>query len=985
MKCPICKQNIPDDTLKCPFCKTRTGLICKNCNTVNYVFDFKCKKCGTEILKVCELCGSVNFPEAKQCRKCGFSFEHNEEEESVINTFETEPQIVPQLTAKNLIVKGVLSTDKKIFSLSGEKGCGKTIVLRTVMKELTERGFSWIYGQCTPITQLTACGLVQDILLNLFNLPNFCIDTPKFRKDFRKFFGNEFTFLSNKDTELLLNFLYPSKYGIFEDLFKNKARTFEFLFKIFDNILESHKCVITIDNFDFIDGFSYEFITKLITRENIYDNLKLILLYNEQKSARKYFMFPQNPYMDIGIALFDAQQTKMIISQRKETWGNFLTLNSAETDALIKKSEGNPAYIEQVLCLRFDCQIAEKQFVIPDNFDDILNLRLSLLRTLNPKAYNILVGAAIIGDKININLVKEIFETDDEKFNEILSYLEQMSFVAPLNDIFYEFKSLTLWETILKTAKYDDAFETINEKIFDAIKDFTMNSNAIPAIIMQNLKNSRLALEIWTKNTRLAAYAGDVNLYAISQKQCLALINELDDSETLNIRFNIAERLGKLLTDFNPQEAMEYLPDAISNAQSVGNTSKEIELLSYLSQCCRKTGKYYGEIECIDSVLDKTDPEKILETAILKAEKLNALLNIGNCGQIVNMVDTEIIPVFDKYLNKKFKRSDIPLEFVYEIRLKTYLVLADALVMQGNDRAFEVLKVLFDIAGNYNLEDVLFINNCKLTLAFANTMKGDIKTSRKILEEIQKNIKNTNASADLILRWNFINIVNNCFTKNYEGMQEDLFGIVTYANNNGDNFTKNIMKTLLGKLFKDNNQIKQAMDIYNEQISYFSKEKMAIGALLTWYLIAEAALMTDGPQAGLEIASQALTVAMNPKIENYFFAVLLKTLIAKAFMAKSDYESAKMNIENALTITQKYNMTDLGSRLLLLYGKYYQETGLRKSPHQKEYLTAAGKLYEKASTVVKETKNKHVHKQIEQAKQVLRSFCDINKIKIKIP
>lgn len=43
MKCPVCKKSIPDDTLKCPYCKARTGLVCKNCNTVNSIFDFKCK------------------------------------------------------------------------------------------------------------------------------------------------------------------------------------------------------------------------------------------------------------------------------------------------------------------------------------------------------------------------------------------------------------------------------------------------------------------------------------------------------------------------------------------------------------------------------------------------------------------------------------------------------------------------------------------------------------------------------------------------------------------------------------------------------------------------------------------------------------------------------------------------------------------------------------------------------------------------------
>ena len=46
MICPICKKTIPDNMLKCPYCKARTGLVCKKCNTVNSIFDYKCKKCG---------------------------------------------------------------------------------------------------------------------------------------------------------------------------------------------------------------------------------------------------------------------------------------------------------------------------------------------------------------------------------------------------------------------------------------------------------------------------------------------------------------------------------------------------------------------------------------------------------------------------------------------------------------------------------------------------------------------------------------------------------------------------------------------------------------------------------------------------------------------------------------------------------------------------------------------------------------------------
>ena len=338
MKCPTCKKDIPDDSLKCPYCKTRTGLVCPACNTVNSVFNLTCKTCGQEILKVCQHCGAVNFLDAKKCRKCGFPFEEEEQPEQVqANTFEMPPQILPQLTAKHILVKGILSKDKKIFSISGKKGSGKTVVLRSVMEEMNKHEYSWIYGKCTPITQLTAGGVIQDILLNIFSLPNFCIDNPQFRKDFGKFFQNEFPFLSNSETELLMNFLYPVKLGIFEDLFKNKAKTYDLLNKLFDDILEGRKFVITIDNFDFIDGFSYEFLSKLIQRDNVKDNLKMLLVYNEQKSAKAYFSLPDNPYLDVTIAPLETSQVNQVVSQKKENLEDFLALNPAEITAVRKK------------------------------------------------------------------------------------------------------------------------------------------------------------------------------------------------------------------------------------------------------------------------------------------------------------------------------------------------------------------------------------------------------------------------------------------------------------------------------------------------------------------------------------------------------------------------------------------------------------------------------------------------------------------------
>ncbi len=978
MICPICKKTIPDNTLKCPYCKARTGLVCKNCNTVNSIFDHRCKNCGTEILKICPNCNSINFPDAHKCRKCGYTFEQTQTEDEFI--LEYRANIVSQKNAKDILVKGINSNDKKIFSLSGAKGSGKSLVLKNIIKEIKD--FSVFYGKCTPITQITPGGVIQDILLNTFGMPNFCLNNAQFKKDASAFFRTEFPELNNSEIFDFINFLYPEKTGKFEDIVSGKNKTFKFLNKIFDKLTQS-KFLIVIDNFDFIDGFSYEFISRLIKKENIWRNLKFLLLYNESKPAKGYFYFPterENIYLDVSVAPLEYGQIWALLKQKKKRIKDFPEISDAELREIYKISNGNPSYINHALCLKNDCTLCEQEFELSTNFKGLLEHRLALLSHLNPDAYTILLASAIIGDKINVNLIKEIFELDNKKFKKILVYLRSMDYIAPLNEIYCEFTSQLLWETILKTAKNDELYEKINKLIFTHLAGFTLNSNAISGVIAQNLKQNELSLEIWTKNTKLAAYIGDLNLYAISQKQSLALINEFDESETLKIRYNISERLGKLLANSNPQEAMEYLPDAISNAQAIGNSPKEIELLAYLSSCCRKTGNYFGEVECVDSVIEKTPPENLLDIALLKVSKLNALLNIGNCGQIINMIDNEIMPILNKYFLKKHNKYDMA--FLFETWLKTYLILANALVLQGNDRAFEILTVIFDVAERNNIKDDLFICKCKLTLAFANSMKGNFKASEQILEEVLKSYREDVMDNLTILRWNFINIINNFFRKKYHNIQEDLFQIVTFANNNGDNFTKNILKTLLGKVFKDNDNSKQAMEIYNDQIAYFAKEKMALGALLTWYLIAEATLDTEGPQKAADIAQQALEVAQNPKIDNYFFAILLKTVLAKCYITTSDFETAKMHIESAIITARKYNLKDILSRLYLLYGKYFQELGLIKSPKQTEYLQGADKLYKKSKELIEQTQNKYVYTDLKKAQSVLKSFCQLHGIEI---
>lgn len=981
MKCPVCKKNISKSVLKCPYCKTRVGLLCNNCNTINPVGNFVCKKCGEELLKICPHCKSVNFPGAAKCRKCGLQFNppKNKQEDNTLLTY--KPKLYNREQALDKLTDGLLTKEKKIFSITGDKGIGKSTLLTKAMAKLDKYNFQWCTGKCTSLSQLSPGGVIQDMLLNLFKLPNYCINNDELRKDAVKFFTNEFKFLNQEEILIFFNFLYNFQDGNFEDIINNKKRTYNILLQIFEAFTHTEKFIYVIDNFDFIDGFSIEFFTYFMQKNSNWNNLKFIAIYNEHKPISNFFNFEDKDskaYVDINLAPLTIKELEHSVKLTGEA-GTYVT--EREKEVIFAKSHGNPAFVEQAISYSFDCQIADKAFLLPNNFEFLIKERLETLKKINNAAYKLLSGAAILGDKLNLALLKEIFGYKNQEFNDIISYLVKSSFVKPYSEIYYEFNNLLLWETVLKNITHNIEFEELNVKIGKALSIYTLNTNATMAMLAHNLKENRLAFDIWTKTTRLASYIGDINLYVISQKQCLALLNEFNENETLNIRYNISERLGKLLTEYDPEEALEYLPDAISNAKANNNETKEIELLGYLALCCKKTGNYFGDVECVDNVLKKMKPNQELETAMIKSTKIPSLLNIGNCGEVINLIDNDILPILDSYLTKPRLNKSLPMGLLYDTWLGVYLSLGTTLALQGNDRAFTILNNLFEIIDKQKINDKALVCKAKLVLAYANTMKGDFRTSENILQSLSNLVEADEnwISPEMISRYNLTNIINKFLEKKYDNLQQILSDAVIFANDTGDNFTKNILKLLLGKIFKDNKQAKHAVEIYNEQITYFAKEKIALGALLSWYFIAEATIVTESPKNAIDIATQALEIAQNPRINNTYFIVLLKTLIAKAYIEISDYETAKINIESAIILAKKYSQNDLLSRVYLLYGKYYQELGTVQSPKQNEYLKASAKMYEQAMDIVGEkTRNIYVKNQIEEQKKILISYCDLN-------
>ena len=101
----------------------------------------------------------------------------------------------------------------------------KSINLGYTYWEWGENNDYWAWKITFSINYL----VIQDILLNLFGLPNFCLNNLQFKKDASKFFKIEFPELDNDEIFDFINFLYPNVEGTFENIATSKNNTFQFL------------------------------------------------------------------------------------------------------------------------------------------------------------------------------------------------------------------------------------------------------------------------------------------------------------------------------------------------------------------------------------------------------------------------------------------------------------------------------------------------------------------------------------------------------------------------------------------------------------------------------------------------------------------------------------------------------------------------------------------------------------------------------------
>ena len=924
--------------------------------------------------------------------------EQKQEEElnkAINNPLELDNIEIQQNAVKKVVSLIKKSINKHVIAVNGAAGSGKSAVLKQVKNYFITDKYVVLYGSCTPLLQITSFGFFQDAFLRILGFPPYANSIEAFRADFKKSnLEDAFNFLTPKELDLFLNIFYPSQKDKFENILINKDIMFQILEKVIKSFLINNNIIIAIDNFELLDGASYDFILYMLEKGYFNNRLKLLVAYQENKSIQNYFdldSIDENIFETVLTENFDKNSLiKAINHSVGFPVDNILPADYL--DELVQKSEGNAIRLEQEIALLFDTgyvTVKDNNIILNNKFkpesgpfklEDLIKLRLN---SLTPGAKNVLFMAAVMGYRFATSILGVSVAMPYEKADEIINFLKQELFINQIDNYTCEFKSLALWKLIYQEAKNDLLYKENSEHLYKTLQSLILSSNLQKLISCTEALSKEEAFNIWQDTARLTAKLGDTNLYVIAQKQSLKLLEDIETENADDLKSEIYEEIGKLLYEKSPTEAVSYLANVLDTEIKDANLKKVIDISGYFVKSCYISGNYFGANEAIDAVIkliNTTDSNvSDLDIALIKTRKLKALFNIGNSAQVISLINDEIVPKFEECMNAKYFDNQYK-SLIINAWLTSKIILAKAYALQGNDNALIVVADLRKFIELYDCNNEYYNTQIDIIEAFSSTITGDINKSNEILNKVASDYKNKNLQTELLAEWNLVNIINRVFLGQNYDLKADLFELAAFTNNINEHFIKHIIKLILGYVIKEEGNTVKALEIFNEEITYFAKEKVATGALLSWLLIVQITMENGDDDKALDTAMKSLDIAKSLKINNFVFTIYFQKCIAEIYLRKSDFAAVKMYLEQSIMIAKQFNLRYQLIGLYTDYAKYLEAVMESKRIYSNENITTTSEMYNKALAIAKELQLPNLIDSATKERNNFKTFCQLNSI-----
>lgn len=881
-----------------------------------------------------------------------------------------------------------------ILGISAPDGIGKTTLVNSVRMSLVNEKILWLIGQCQHNNRIIPFGFFQDMFKTLLNLPSYTVNIDEAKKAISDTIDR--LEIKDKQAENVLRRLLLYELNVdSSDLFKNQDLVFESILTIFNAINEKARVVLWIDDFEDIDNASLECIKYLIHNGLLDKKVQIVINHSVDTNLSDYF-----PFFDLDQRIFKLRIKPMTDNELNKAL--LAMLNNQDIipdrlkDKIFKDSQGSPLYLEQILwllfqtgvifsdnnILKFNPDALNKE--LPNTVEGVIIKRFTELNLISSNILKVILSASLFGQKFQPVLVQEMVNLEKQEFSDIIQYLLKNGIFTRVDQNDILFKHRIIREIIYKQVCPDEQRPEYHRAALQALKKYTRSNGAILAVHAELAGLSMEAVNYWNQAAKEAVSVGDINSYTVSQQRVLGLVEQIDfpdNSEKEALKLGIYEQLGKINHEANPQESIKYLSNAIIEREKKEDTIKVIELTGYLARSCELLGNYAGAVECSDKALMSVDKENMpVEHALLNYSKLEALYNLGRVEEAIVLAQTEIIPVLKEAISKGKTIPGLTFDDLSYIEVESELIMAKALAVQGNKGAINIANAVILKASELGFVDIEA--QAKLIDALFKTIQGETKLANAVLEYLKDIIPKVKDNNIIKLYWGIVNILAGLFEGNFETAGKISYSVLALAEEYKEYNIKTIVKLLIGKILKEQGEPEKAKAIFNELIHYCSEYKMATGALLSWYLIADISMSETNTEEALNITEKALEVSQKAGINNHIFTILLQRLTAENLLIKGDFESAHMYLEQALNTAKKMDLYLFQSKLYLTLGKLYQELSAVSPKNKEENAGNAHKSYIKSLDLAQKLENEYMIAKIEEELTNLSTFCQLSGIKI---
>lgn len=883
-----------------------------------------------------------------------------------------------------------------IIDISAPDGTGKSTLLSSVTQTLKDQKIIWLIGICQPTNQLLPYAFFQDLFKTFLGLPLFVSNLNESKANLKKILETSLDIKNAQIQNILERILFNDFSGCSQSISDNQEEIHSAILQLMNILGEKGDIAVIIEDFEYIDNASLECIKILLNKGLL--NRKNFLLINHHPDVNLRDVFPME---NLKKKILSISLTSMAFDELNLSLLGMLNnqdiLPEKIKTQIFALSKDTPLYMEQALwylfqigalissetSLTFNTQAANIE--IPRSLDELISTRLKIISKNSPDALKLIMAASLFGTKFIPALVQITAQMEEQQFNQLIQMLINNGIFTVVDQNSARFKHGWLWKIIYENSFTDEDIISYGAKLLEVYGKYTANISS--AILARHAEEANLKDETYLYNNKAAkesAYLGCPMIFTDYQNKILELLpaSELSDEEKELRKEEIEEQIGRANYVYNPKIAVEYLSNSILKAEKDNNLVKIIDLTGYLAKSCELAGNFFGVIECCDKALSLIDKTKYkLETILLNYYKLDSIFNLGRFEETIVHATNEVLPSLNNFIAKNKTLKGISIPDLINIEFEAEITLAKAYMYQGNKQGLDLAEHIVLKAQKANLAEHEI--QARLLQALFYTIQGNIKNCNAILAAIKEKFSDEQTPDKFKLYWYFIIILSNLSNGDFEQAREFCIPAIIMANYFKEYNILSLLKLASGLCFEESGKIKEAYAIYDETVNYCSENKMATGALFSWYLAANSELENGDPEKAYEIADRSIEISQKPNISNYLAEIVLNKLLAKIRTKKGDFEGAQINIELAIAIAEKNDLMLFLVDLYLTFGRIYKEKALVKVDQSANSANVANRLFSKALSFAEQIENHYFISIADKELSELLTFCRKSNIKLE--